>query len=57
MTLSMDPRVCIVMLTYIALHAQISTVEETRDRALSFSRDVEFMRWFPVALLINSMLI
>ena len=31
----------------------ISSVAETRDRAMSFSREVEFMSWFPVAFLAN----
>ena len=31
----------------------ISSVPETGDRALSFSREVEFMGWFPVAFLTN----
>ena len=30
----------------------ISSVAETRDRASRFSREVDFMRWFPVALLL-----
>ena len=31
----------------------ISTVAETRNRALRLAREVEFMRWFPVAFLTN----
>ena len=34
----------------------ISSVAEARDRALSFSREAEFMRWFPVAFLTNGVL-
>ena len=33
----------------------ISSVAETRDRALSFSREVEFMGWFSIALLTNGL--
>ena len=34
----------------------ISSVEETRDRAPSISREMEFMRWFPAAFLANGVL-
>ena len=36
----------------------ISSVAETRDGVLrEFSREVEFMRWFPVAFLTNGVFI
>ena len=38
--------------TYFVANS-ISSVAETRDKALSFSREMEFMKWFPVAFLIN----
>ena len=35
----------------------ISSVAETRDRALSFSREMDFIRWFSVAFLTNGVFI
>ena len=32
----------------------ILSIAETRDRDLSVSRELEFMRWFPVAFLTKS---
>ena len=33
---------------------KLASVAEARDRALSCSREVAFMRWLPVAFLTNS---
>ena len=37
--------------SYNPIPYTILSVAETRDRALGFSREVEFVRWFPVAFL------
>ena len=51
------PEIHPFLLLYFCVAYSISSVAETRDMALSFaSRDVEFMRWLPVASITNGVL-